>query len=71
MCSYSSSRFSFVYQDKKGERKLTFATPMGIEMDPLIRTYSAFYRKSFKKDAEEEADSSKDDVEKYILDTEE
>jgi hypothetical protein len=71
MCSYSASRFSFVYNDKKGEKKLTFATPMGIEMDPLIRTYSSYYRKNFKKDNEEDEVSSKDEVEKFLLDAEE
>jgi hypothetical protein len=38
----------------------------------LIRGYSAFYRKNFKKEQEEEEQQTKsDDVDKFLLDSEE
>ena len=76
MCSYSSSRFSFVFTDKKGERKLTFITPMGLEMDPLIRTYSTFYRANYKlapgaDDLEQEEEQGIGDDQAFLTDSQE
>ncbi len=48
--SYTATKLNLTVEHVGGQQKqYSFGTPMGVEVDPLMRIYSTFYRKHFKK----------------------